>query len=40
MIGAKVFLSFLTMYLLLVAIHVLGLVFAARKETLGWMAKG
>jgi hypothetical protein len=39
MIAAKVFLSFLTMYLLLVAIHILGLVFATRKETLGWMAK-
>ena len=37
MIAAQIFLAFLTMYLLLVAVHILGLVFAARKEALGWM---
>ena len=37
MIGSYVFMSLVGLYLLLVAIHILGLIFATKKDKLGWL---
>ena len=37
MIGSYIFLSLISLYLLLVAIHMLGLIYVAKKERLGWL---
>ena len=39
MLAMMVFLSFLSLYLLIVAVHLLGLIFVTKKERLGWLAK-
>ena len=37
MLGMMVFISFLSLYLLIVAVHLLGLIFVTKKERLGWL---
>jgi hypothetical protein len=37
MIGSYIFLSLISLYLLLVAVHILGLIYVAKKEKLGWL---
>ncbi len=39
MIGSLIFLSFLSFYLLVVAVHLLGLIFVTSKSELGWLRK-
>jgi ABC-type microcin C transport system permease subunit YejB len=33
------FLSFVSLYLLIVAVHLLGLIYVTRKDELGWLRK-
>ena len=37
MIGSLVLSGFITLYLVIVTVHVLGLIFVTRKDKLGWM---
>lgn len=37
MLAMMAFLSFLSLYLLMVAVHLLGLIFVTKKERLGWL---
>jgi hypothetical protein len=39
MVGLMLFAGMVTMYLVLVAIHLLGLLFVVKKESLGWMQR-
>jgi hypothetical protein len=37
MIGVMAFVSFLTLYLLIIVVHLLGLIFLTSKDDLGWL---
>jgi hypothetical protein len=37
MVGMMLFLSFLSLYLLIVAVHLLGLIFVTKKDRLAWL---
>jgi len=37
MLASMAFVSFVTLYLLIVGVHLLGLIFVTRKERLGWL---
>jgi hypothetical protein len=37
MLGAQVFWAFISLYLLIVATHLLGLLYVTRKHKLGWL---
>jgi hypothetical protein len=39
MIGSMAFMSFLSLYLLVVAVHVLGLIYVTSKAELGWLKR-